>query len=80
MNILLNIFFVLIIKRGTRPHHACLPFPKMRDAHSLSASPFKLVPPRLLSLIFISSLCIVSLYHAIEFLVRIHLVKEHMVK
>jgi hypothetical protein len=33
-NILLNIFFVLLIKSEKRIVRACLPFPKMRDTTS----------------------------------------------
>jgi hypothetical protein len=40
--ILLNIFFILLIKRETHPHNVRLPFPKMRDTHSYCASPFNL--------------------------------------
>jgi hypothetical protein len=66
VNILLNFFFVLLIKRETNfffvllikreacPHHTHLPFHKMRGMHSYRASPFKLVPPHLLSLVFTS--------------------------
>jgi hypothetical protein len=49
-----NFFFVLLIKRETRPHYMHLPFHKMRGMHSYRASPFKLVPPHLLSLVFTS--------------------------
>jgi hypothetical protein len=38
VNILLNIFFVLLIKREMHPHHARLLVPKMRDAHNTSTS------------------------------------------